>query len=47
MIGPRVLKQNRVNGGQGMWKVELTSPQPDEPGMDATVQVLHARRGAG
>src|SRR3979411_2914443 len=24
--GPRVLKQNRGNGGQGVWKVELVSP---------------------
>jgi len=23
--GPRVLKQNRGNGGQGVWKVELAS----------------------
>jgi hypothetical protein len=41
--GPRVLKQNRGNGGQGVWKVELVSP----PGRaDATVRVLHARRGS-
>jgi hypothetical protein len=42
--GPRVLKQNRGNGGQGVWKVELA------PGAgavsDATVEVLHAQRGA-
>jgi hypothetical protein len=36
--GPRVVKQNRGNGGQGVWKVELLS--------DATVRVLHARRGS-
>ncbi len=36
--GPRVLKQNRGNGGQGVWKVECLS--------DATVQVLHALRGS-
>jgi hypothetical protein len=36
--GPRVLKQNRGNGGQGVWKVELL------PG--GTVQVLHALRGS-
>ena len=36
--GPRVLKQNRGNGGQGVWKIELT-------GAD-TVEVLHARRGS-
>jgi hypothetical protein len=41
--GPRVLKQNRGNGGQGVWKVELVS----EPAGDASiVQVLHARRGS-
>jgi hypothetical protein len=27
--GPRVLKPNRGNGGQGVWKVELTDPGPD------------------
>jgi glutathione synthase/RimK-type ligase-like ATP-grasp enzyme len=37
--GPRVLKQNRGNGGQGVWKVELAN----EPGM---VRVLEARRGS-
>ena len=37
--GPRVLKQNRGNGGQGVWKVEQLS--------DATMaRVLHARRGS-
>jgi hypothetical protein len=41
--GPRVLKQNRGNGGQGVWKVELVS----EPGIDAgRVRVLHAQRGS-
>jgi hypothetical protein len=34
--GPRVLKQNRGNGGQGVWKVELVA--------GTTVQVLHALR---
>ena len=38
--GPRVLKQNRGNGGQGVWKVELLS------GRSETVQVLHAQRGS-
>jgi hypothetical protein len=33
--GPRVLKQNRGNGGQGVWKVELTG----EAGL---VRILHA-----
>jgi hypothetical protein len=38
--GPRVLKQNRGNGGQGVWKVEaLPNPFP-------TVRVLHALRGS-
>jgi hypothetical protein len=41
--GPRVLKQNRGNGGQGVWKVELASPPADE---DSLVRVLHARRGS-
>jgi hypothetical protein len=36
--GPRVLKRNRGNGGQGVWKVELTGR--------ASVQVLEARRGS-
>ena len=37
--GPRVVKQNRGNGGQGVWKVELAS----DPTM---VRVLEARRGS-
>ncbi len=36
--GPRVLKQNRGNGGQGVWKVELVA--------GTTVEVLHAQRGS-
>ena len=41
--GPRVLKQNRGNGGQGVWKVELVSG----PAVKAsTVCVLEARRGS-
>ncbi len=41
--GPRVIKQNRGNGGQGVWKVELAS----EPvGEASIVHVLHARRGS-
>jgi hypothetical protein len=41
--GARVLKQNRGNGGEGVWKVEFAS----ETGRDgATVQVLHAPRGS-
>ena len=42
--GPRVLKQNRGNGGQGVWKVELVAGAA--PGSDAPVEVLHARRGS-
>lgn len=38
--GPRVLKQNRGNGGQGVWKVELLSSGDD------IVRVLHAQRGS-
>jgi hypothetical protein len=38
--GPRVLKQNRGNGGQGVWKVEAS------PDTDAMVRVLHAQRGS-
>jgi hypothetical protein len=41
--GPRVIKQNRGNGGQGVWKVELAS----EPAGEASiVNLLHARRGS-
>jgi hypothetical protein len=38
--GPRVLKQNRGNAGQGVWKVEAL------PGQDSTVRVLQAQRGS-
>jgi len=41
--GPRVLKQNRGNGGQGVWKVELLSPSGNQ---SALVRVLHAVRGS-
>jgi hypothetical protein len=41
--GPRVVKQNRGNGGQGVWKVELISGRAGEPGI---VRVLHAQRGS-
>jgi hypothetical protein len=40
--GPRVLKQNRGNGGQGIWKVELVS---GPPGKASIVRVLEGRRG--
>jgi hypothetical protein len=38
--GPRVLKQNRGNDGQGVWKVERLGSNAD------TVRVLHALRGS-
>jgi hypothetical protein len=41
--GPRVLKQNRGNGGQGVWKVELLSSSVGE---GAVVRVLQAARGS-
>jgi hypothetical protein len=41
--GPRVLKQNRGNGGQGVWKVELVLAAADNA---AIVRVQHARRGS-
>jgi hypothetical protein len=41
--GPRVLKQNRGNGGQGVWKVELISASALGTAM---VRVLEARRGS-
>jgi hypothetical protein len=39
--GPRVLKRNRGNGGQGVWKVELL-PAPAAPA--EMVRVLEARK---
>lgn len=41
--GPRVLKQNRGNGGQGVWKIERL---PSRPGKAEMVRVLHAQRGS-
>jgi hypothetical protein len=41
--GPRVIKQNRGNGGQGVWRVELASSSARA---DAAVRVLHALRGS-
>jgi uncharacterized protein DUF6815 len=41
--GPRVIKQNRGNAGQGVWKVEWLN-QPS--GTAAVVTVLEARRGS-
>src|SRR5262249_30273061 len=42
--GPRVLKQNRGNGGQGVWKVELAGRAGTAPSPDTPVRVLHALR---
>jgi hypothetical protein len=42
--GARVLKQNRGNGGEGVWKVELAGG--GAPGHDAVIDVLHAQRGS-
>ena len=39
---PRVLKQNRGNGGIGVWKVEAVDPRAPE----ARVRVRHALRGS-
>jgi hypothetical protein len=41
--GARVLKQNRGNAGQGVWRVDLLSPSA---GNASAVRVLHARRGS-
>lgn len=42
-MGPRVIKQNRGNAGQGVWKVEW----PEQPANTApVVTVLEARRGS-
>jgi hypothetical protein len=41
--GPRVIKQNRGNGGQGVWKVEQIPTRSDAAD---TVRVLHAQRGS-
>ncbi|HVE20910.1 MAG TPA: Cj0069 family protein [Acidocella sp.] len=43
VAGPRVLKQNRGNAGQGVWKVEKTNAAHDDTTM---VRVLHAERGS-
>jgi hypothetical protein len=44
--GPRVLKQNRGNGGIGTWKAELSAGASVAAGADTIVRVLHARRGS-
>jgi hypothetical protein len=41
--GPRILKQNRGNGGQGVWKVEHVTSSTDDVPMAC---VLEARRGS-
>jgi hypothetical protein len=41
LAAPRVLKQNRGNGGEGVWKVELISPAAEGA---PTVRVLQASR---
>ena len=43
--GPRVLKQNRGNGGIGVFRVDLVRPEVD-PGPEALVRVQHAQRGS-
>ena len=42
--GPRVLKQHRGNGGNGVWKVELAEDAPFSA--DASVRAMHALRGS-
>jgi hypothetical protein len=51
----RVLKQNRGNGGHGVWRVQLkrgassTANSGDSgatPGLDAVIRARHAKRGA-
>jgi hypothetical protein len=42
--GPRVLKQNRGNGGQGVWKVERASSSAGAAA--GIVRILHAQRGS-
>ena len=43
--GPRVLKQNRGNGGIGVFRVDLVRAE-DRPGPEALVRVQHAQRGS-
>jgi len=44
--GPRVLKQNRGNGGIGTWKVEPATGASSRAVLEMLVHVLHARRGS-
>jgi hypothetical protein len=46
MEGPRVLKQQRGNGGIGVWKVERLEPNDTPPTEAESVRTLHARRGS-
>jgi hypothetical protein len=41
--GPRVLKQNQGNAGQGVWRVDLMSPLADDT---SRLRVLQAARGS-
>jgi hypothetical protein len=41
-VGPRVIKRNRGNGGQGVWKVETLASPHNRP----TVRVLDATKDA-
>lgn len=43
--GPRVLKQNRGNGGIGVFRVELVRWESD-PGAESLLHVQHAQRGS-
>jgi hypothetical protein len=43
LAGPRVLKQNRGNGGQGVWKVEFSTPVENGAAM---VRVQQAQRAS-
>jgi hypothetical protein len=43
MAGARVIKQNRGNGGEGVWRVEIVSKSTED---GATARVLHALRGS-
>jgi len=46
---PRVLKQIRGNGGNGVWKVEAAAPAPAGTAVlapDTRVRVRHAKRGS-
>lgn len=44
--GPRVVKQNRGNGGQGVWKVERIGARDTPVSATSMVRILHAKRGS-